>query len=430
MDELERAGRAVRESIAAEREPNDRVRARARTIVRRRRTVAAGSIATAVVVASIGVAVAVNGRDGLGVHTIGPAGSTTTNASVTTFVRNGVEVPGLPKIAFADALRGWRVEPTNGRTLEHTSDGGRTWTTVHIEVPGEDTSLTGVVAIDNRHAFSIVVNGIGNSVPRLIRTTDGVRWERALGAGVDDRSNAFFVSFVDANHGWGLTQYGGALSTADGGDHWRAMTQPAAVQFATLCLAARGTGWAATGRSVYRSDDDGATWHRELTIPVGGGSGIDLVCKGDHAAYASYSVGAGQHSGGFVRTDDGGAHWRALVEDTASAGPVNAPGFPDSQLRGVPTAMAADGTLVFQGGCYVCGPAQNWVVTASPADGFVVGRFDDSDTQRFEVIDATAVDRSYAFAEVRRLDPNSPTGGTVFFYATSDGGHTWVRSSG
>jgi hypothetical protein len=93
--------------------------------------------------------------------------------------------------------------------------------------------------------------------------------------------------------------------------------------------------------------------------------------------------------------------------------------------------MAVDGTLVFQGGCYVCGPAQNWVVTASPADRFVVGRFDDSATQRFEIIDATAADSSHVYAEVRLIDPNSATGGTPFFYASSDGGHTWqLRWSG
>jgi photosystem II stability/assembly factor-like uncharacterized protein len=400
---------------------------------------AAGSVATVVIAASVGIGIAARGGNGLGIHTIAPAGSSTTRSSAytdvrptvptTTFARNGVAVAGLPMLAFADALHGWRVEPVSRRTLEHTTDGGDTWTAVRIDVPGDDTSLTGVLAIDDRHVFSIVVNGVGNAIPRLVRTTDGVHWERALGAGLDDRSNALFVSFVDATHGWGLTQYGGALTTADGGDHWRTMTQPPADHFAAVCLATPGVGWAATGQSVYRSDDDGATWTRQFVMPYGGEPA--LVCRGSHVAFAGFSHGAGQSTGGFVRSDDAGAHWRPLTEDTATGpSPATAPGFPETQARGLPTAMTVDGTLVFIGACEVCPSAQHSIVTASPVDRFIVGRFDDSRTQRFEVVDATAVDSTHVLAEVRRLDPNSSTGGPVSFYSSSDGGHTWqLRSS-
>jgi photosystem II stability/assembly factor-like uncharacterized protein len=442
MDELERAGRTLRDSVAVETEPNDRVRARARTIVRRRRAFAAGSVATAVVAASIGVAVAISGGDGLGVHTIAPAGSTTSRAFVTSDVRptvpptlpayrDYVQVQALPMLTFVDALHGWRVEPLNRRTLEHTADGGRTWTPAQISVPGDDTSLTGVVAIDDRHVFSIVVNGIGNAIPRLIRTTDGVHWSQTRGVGMPrSEGNTLSVGFSDSTHGWAVTEFGELLGTTDGGDNWKVMEQPvrgSVALVAAVCPVNARSGWVATGRAVYRTDDGGATWIRQAALPVGGGSDISLVCNGAHAAFASYGIGAGQHIGGFLRTDDEGAHWRAIVEDTDS-GTVTMPGYPDMQIRGVPSSMSADGTLAVITGDYYTEPTHNRVVVASPGDVFVIGKFDSTAAQQVASIVAGAIDASHAFVEVQRVTRGVKLDeGPVFvsLYASSDGGRTW-----
>lgn len=440
MDELERAGRALRDSVEVAPEASEHLRARARTIVRRRRVFAAGSIATVVVVASIGVAVAVSGGDGLGVHTIAPAGSSTTLRTGTTDMkptvptttaapRNYVQVQALPILAFADALHGWRVEPLNRRTLEHTTDGGYTWTKAQINVPGEDTSLTGVVVIDDRHVFSIVVNGIGNAIPRLIRTTDGVRWSQTRGVGMPSEPNAFSVAFSDAAHGWAVTQFGDLLATADGGDNWTMMHQPvpgARQSVGAVCAVSPQSGWAATGDAVYRSDDNGVSWAPEATVQVGGGIDIALVCHGDHAAYASFGVGAGQHTGAFFRTDDGGAHWHALIEDTQGGTPITAPGFSDSQFRGIPQAMTADGTLMFEAGCNLCGFGQHWVVVHSPSDRFVVEHFDGSKSQIVVQIAEAAIDATHLFTQVQRAAANGGGGPRpVSFYASNDGGNTW-----
>jgi photosystem II stability/assembly factor-like uncharacterized protein len=438
-DELERAGRAVRDAVAGDREPSDRVRFRARAIVRHRRMLAVGSIATAMIATSIGIGLAVRGGTGLGVHTIAPVGSgprPTGKASLTTVSTTSPAeqvLPSsqrLPQIVFVDARHGWRAAPVvGGKSIDVTSDGGRTWTVQHrVPADNHDTNtVEGIVAIDRLHAFALAYSGNtpeGAALPTfLLRTTDGSHWARVATRGL--AAPLFTIVFADPTHGWGMTVSGGLVTTSDGGVRWRAMSQPANPGAgAALCLAAPGSGWAATGNAVYRSDNDGASWMRQFTMAYGGDP--ELVCRGSHVAFAAFDHGAGQSSGGFVRSDDGGVHWRALTEDLRSgASPATAPGFPETQARGIPTAMAADGTLVFITACEVCPLALHWVVVASPLDRFVVGHFDDTSSGHFEVVDATAPDSSRIYAEVRRLDPNSSTGGTVSLYASSDGGRTW-----
>jgi photosystem II stability/assembly factor-like uncharacterized protein len=433
MAELERAGRAVRDSVVGSPEPNERVLVRARNIVRRRRVMTVGSISTAVIFASVGIALAANGGNGVGVHTIGPAASSTTHTLVTTHVvptspttpgsREAVDVRPMPALAFADSLHGWRTDPLLEAAVDRTTDGGRTWTTQLHYATGD--SVNGVVAVDDHHAFALITYCCDGSRSQLMRTTDGAHWQQAHGAGLRDPLE--YVAFVDASHGWGLSRYGDLVSTADGGDHWRATRRP--VQSAvTVCLSARGRGWVATATTVFRSVDDGVTWARQAAVPVGGGSDVELVCHGAHAAYASFGIGANQYIGGFLRTDDGGAHWRVLTEDrNGSAATVTAPGFPSLQTRGDPTAMSADGTLVFITGCEVCEPNRNWVVVASPAGRFIEGLFDGNPANNRTTLAAQALDTRHVFAEVQSTPVSGAGPRPVSLYASTDGGQTWQR---
>jgi photosystem II stability/assembly factor-like uncharacterized protein len=434
VDELERAGRAVRDAVAREAEPNDRVRARARTIVRHRRMLAVGTIATAVIAASVGIGVAARGNGGLGVHTIAPGGSSGTRPPTTTVPttaaapRDNAGLGSMPQLAFGDALHGWRVNPlVEGGALEGTTDGGRTWTT-QLRVSVGD-NVNGVVAVDDHDAYAVVTYCCDNTRSQLLRTVDGARWSPTRAAGLG--APIALVSFIDRSHGWALTREGGLVATENAGDRWVALAEPASASpsvplsmLESVCFTGSGSGWVASGSSVFRSDDDGATWRRQATIPVGGGLGVSLACNGPHVAYSSFDVGAGQHIGGFVRSDDGGAHWRPLTEDTvAGVTTLTAPGFPQNQLRGEPVAMAPDGTLTFTTGCYVCSPAQNWVVVASPTDHFVVGKFD-KPNDRLVAAAVSEVDPLRVFAEIMRIGTSGPAN-SVTLYASSDGGHTW-----
>jgi photosystem II stability/assembly factor-like uncharacterized protein len=436
-NELERAGRALRDSVTPENEPSDRVRARARGIVRRRRVFTVGSIATALIVALVAIVLVANGGNEVGVHTIGPAASDTTNgvptsATVSLSSRQVDEVQGMSSMAFADASHGWRVDPLTGLKLERTTDGGRTWV-AQIAVP-DGNRVSGVVAVDANNAFALIADG-SDPRTRLMRTTNGSIWQQTVGS---ERLSAplELVSFADFRHGWGLTRFGDLVTTADAGGHWSAMAQPNPGRGAdrllvgSVCRTGARSGWAATADSVYRSDDNGATWRRQVTLPVAGGSTTSLECSGAHAAYASYNHGAGQSIGGFLRTDDGGAHWRVLTEDRAGGGtPVTGPGFPSLQTRGDPSSMTADGVLVFVTGCEVCQPNRNWVVIGTAQDRYVEGLFDGDPANNRNTLAAQAVDARHVFAEVQTI-PLSGTGPRpVSLYASTDGGQTWhVRS--
>jgi photosystem II stability/assembly factor-like uncharacterized protein len=358
-----------------------------------------------------------------------------TTSGVSTTLPAGVEGSGggsqqLPQLAFVDGLRGWRAAPlVGGQAIEFTSNGGRSWV-VQQRVPANNpdtNSVVGVVAVDLHHAFALAYAGntpAGAPLPNfLLRTSDGVHWRRVEARGLPRPLRDF--SFADPRNGWGITLGDELVVTADKGDHWHTLVSPATTTLESVCLAAAGAGWVATTHSVYRSNDDGVRWQRQITLPYGGDQPTALVCRGSHVAYAAFSVGAGQHIGGFVRSDDDGVHWRSLtVDHRPGSASIDAPGFPDTQERGDPTAMTGDGTLVFLTGCYACSPQLNWVVVASTTDHFVVGHFDET-TARYGLIDATAVNAHDLFAEVRQIDPFSAVGGTVSLYASVDGGRTW-----
>lgn len=362
-----------------------------------------------------------------------PARSTTTGSVTTRAPRTTTSVEdrqpddnisNLPGLAFGDRVRGWRVDPsTDEGTIDGTSDGGRTWS-AQFQLPADGDSVNGVAALGPTDAYAIVTSCCDGSKGRLLRTRDGVHWTPTAGFGLS--APLELVSFSDAQDAWGLTRYGDVVLTHDGGDHWHVTTRPPGTSsfggIGSVCTTAPRSGWLATGQSVYRSDDDGATWQRQLTIPVMG-STPTLACRGAHVAYSSFDVGAGQHIGAFVRSDDGGAHWRPLTEDDSFNGPtLDAPGFPDDQYRGDPVAMQRDGTLLFTTGS---GRGENWVVTASASDRFHVAHFDSAASQQIILLAATAVDPMHLFVETQTIFGDGTGPRPVFLYASDDGGRTW-----
>jgi photosystem II stability/assembly factor-like uncharacterized protein len=448
MDELERAGRALRETVAGTTGPSDRLRARAHAIVRHRRVLLAASVATVVIAGSLGIGLVARAGNGLRVHTIGPAASSTSLVPTTTHVvpttpttagipnrSDGPESP-MPELAFVDSLHGWRATPfARGLSIEFTADGGRSWS-VQARIPANNdtNSVEGIVGVDRRHAFALAFAGYteqGAALPTfLLRTTNGSQWTAVRARGLD--APLYMISFSDPLHGWGVTDRDALVTTNDAGANWKTMTQPAARAAAVVCLSSPGAGWAATSTAVYRSDDNGASWVRQATTPIGGGTELELVCRGDHAAYASFDIGANQYTGGFLRTDDGGAHWRVLTQDRASGTTtVTAAGFPSLQTRGDPESMSADGTLAFVTGCSVCEPNRNWVVFAGPTDRFVEGLFDGNAAQLRNTLAAQAVDATRVFAEVQAVATGGNGPNPVSLYASVDGGRTWqLRWSG
>jgi hypothetical protein len=111
MDELERAGRALRDSIAGEPEPSARVRTRARVIVRNRRVVAVAAVASAVIATSVGIGLAARGSTDIGIHTIVPAGSSSTGLTTVPLTSSpGTANQHIDPAAIA-ALNAWSSFP-------------------------------------------------------------------------------------------------------------------------------------------------------------------------------------------------------------------------------------------------------------------------------------------------------------------------------
>jgi photosystem II stability/assembly factor-like uncharacterized protein len=348
------------------------------------------------------------------------AATSSTTTSTTVAPREVDEVQGLPLLSFANATTGWRINPVSYDAIERTTDGGRSWVRERV-IPTTGTSLNGVQAIDSSAAIALVWSGRGDLTPTLWGTDDGQHFEPMVGHGLT--GPVADVAFAGRADAWGVTRFGDVVTTNDAGTDWTKARPPQpGTPIEAVCLSAPRRGWAVSGTAVYRSDDDGATWRRQFVVPVGGGS-PKLVCNGAHVAYASFDVGAGQHIGAFVRSDDGGGHWRPLTEDMGPNGPRRtAPGFPDNQERGDPVGMLPDGTLLFESGCDACGLGQSWLVRAT--DHFAVTKFDANNLQSF-FVGASASDTQHLYLEMQSITADGAGPRPVTLYASDDGGQTW-----
>ncbi|KXU87470.1 glycosyl hydrolase [Paraburkholderia monticola] len=124
------------------------------------------------------------------------------------------------------------------------------------------------------------------------------------------------VAFADAQHGWAAGHWGVVLRTDDGGENWRVQRSDTSVDQPLFSIAFRDErhGWAVGLWSLLvTTDDGGATWKTQpLGQSAGGGdakSGLNL-----------FSVFAGQgkdvyiaaEQGTVYRSNDDGASWQAL----------------------------------------------------------------------------------------------------------------------
>jgi photosystem II stability/assembly factor-like uncharacterized protein len=85
------------------------------------------------------------------------------------------------------------------------------------------------------------------------------------------------VYFLDRDHGWAVGSRGTLLATSDGGKSWQAQPQPTEDAIRDIYFADEQNGWLVCERNIY-----------------------DLRSNDDARAY-------------FMRTADGGAHWKRLI---------------------------------------------------------------------------------------------------------------------
>ncbi|HZS60374.1 MAG TPA: hypothetical protein VFA43_13965 [Gemmatimonadaceae bacterium] len=198
-----------------------------------------------------------------------------------------------PKVVYVGTgdPTGWSFTPGNG--VYKSTDAGATWKNVGLQKTKYITS----VIVDPRNSNIVLVGALGsreyasdsNSDRGLYRTIDGgSTWKRVL--------------FIDANTGIGGM-------TAD-------YANPAVI-YAALRRTKVDSAHP-LGVSIYKSIDDGATWHAI------GGKGLPTNARFEIAAlgtrvYAERS-GSGRDASGLYRSNDGGATWALATKQLLSAG--------------------------------------------------------------------------------------------------------------
>jgi photosystem II stability/assembly factor-like uncharacterized protein len=286
-----------------------------------------------------------------------PSSSSTTTATAAPTVVTTPKAPKLtttttaPPEACADADpiyafglvrrpdgNGWAAG--GNPALQHTVDGGRTWTPACLP---EDavTGLGGfyglVFAPDGDHGWMV---GQSGGRPVALRTVDGgVHWKTAtlptgIAGGLRD------VEFADLRHGWAVGNRTGTgpanaaggvlLATSDGGATWTAQTVPPDVgRLTEVSVVDAVHGWAvgvaANGQPLLiATGDGGATWSSQ-TLPEGIRELRDVAFLD---AERGWAVGArpvpqpaepSQDDPGIVLTTaDGGATWTVQASTTGS----------------------------------------------------------------------------------------------------------------
>ena len=182
-------------------------------------------------------------------------------------------------VDFIDARTGWVIvlsEAGDYRIL-HTANAGETWTR---QLSGQSKSRLQYLKFFDRSAGVFAVVG---TQPILRHTSDGGRTWSTLPALTPSATVASW-SFADADHGWMLVHEADRpdpsavtlYRTEDGGRSWSELGRPVDSPDAAFLIqfSSSGTLWAATAGSgpyAYRSTDSGATWTQVgLPAPSGG----------------------------------------------------------------------------------------------------------------------------------------------------------------
>ncbi|MBS0569543.1 MAG: hypothetical protein JSS28_02955 [Proteobacteria bacterium] len=195
-----------------------------------------------------------------------------------------------------------RYDVQSGNGVYRSSDGGKTWTSVGLAA----TRHIGRILVDPKNPDTLLVGALGhyfgpNSERGVFRSTDGGKtWTRTLF--IDNDTGVVDLTADPANPqvvyaaAWQVRNY-----------PWLSYFQPNA----------------GPGSGVYKSTDDGVTWHRvqghgwpQATlgrIGLAATSGNRVYAVVNAAPYSGNVPHAGAvDAGGLYRSDDGGASWERV----------------------------------------------------------------------------------------------------------------------
>ena len=139
----------------------------------------------------------------------------------------GLGTGGVFDFAFRDASHGFAAAGI-GRILE-TTDGGRTWTTVHSEPAGVNSYLYAIAFADATRGYAVGMDGV------ILLTTDGGEtWEhRTSGVNVALHD----VAAITASEALVVGESGTVLTTTNGGTSWRLGSTPTGADLWSIATA-------------------------------------------------------------------------------------------------------------------------------------------------------------------------------------------------
>jgi photosystem II stability/assembly factor-like uncharacterized protein len=201
--------------------------------------------------------------------------------------------------------------------IERTADGGRTWGRLREVCASER-----ITAVGPSTALLSVAGG-------LLRTTDGgASWSRIRGPSVDA------LAFTSSSRGWAVTGGLHSLSlqqTHDGGRTWSRLGHPCTAETGRISFVSRTHGWLLClgeagagnqGKSVYETQDGGATWRLQARAPflVKGVGRLDSYGYPTDVVFRPNGHGwMPQLRGATLTTSDGGRTWSPLAVTSPEA---------------------------------------------------------------------------------------------------------------
>jgi photosystem II stability/assembly factor-like uncharacterized protein len=238
--------------------------------------------------------------------------------------------PTWNALTFADPDHGWAV-PADGKAVERTTDGGRSWDAVAI--PSDADHFGSFSFIDPLHGY-LLMSDHGSRPGTLLRTDDGGgSWDVVATVPINLVGG---LRFLDAESGWatgtaepypatGGPNLDALFATHDGGRSWQRVQLPRpagyeTAEFPDVSRAPLITGPASAilvvgyGNPVQgvtdllATDDAGRTWHRSATL-VGENPFLPIV------AFDALHLLAAQDGSDpwFATSSDGGRSWSPLA---------------------------------------------------------------------------------------------------------------------
>ena len=193
-----------------------------------------------------------------------------------------------------------RYDVQSGRGVYKSTDGGRTWTDLGLA----DTKYIGRIWVSPTNPNTEVVGAVGHffgpsDARGIFRSTDGGRtWTHPLAPG----------GFTGVNDVVSDPKNPRTLFAST----WEARQYPWQSYFTKI---------AGPGSGIWRSDDEGAHWHR-LTgggWPTGPLGRISLAAARKAGKLRVYASVDADNVQGLWRSDDGGAHWKRVNPGAAFA---------------------------------------------------------------------------------------------------------------